>query len=476
MVKIWLKSFYAKAGSWLSRNNDKNKRLLLFWFRAVYVTAFSFFLMWAFSGLFSLNLFNAFDPVGQALSDFELTDYAFSNLREDPKAEERIVLVNIGHISRAEVAQEINIIRKYKPKVIGIDAFYNCEGGLRDSVNCPQLLDTLSNLMLSDAIQQAGNVVLDSKLLQKTATALNPPSDVYFDSAEYSDPMFTRYATSAFANFPSEAEYQEDVKQCRTFFPRISVNGKYENSFAVELVRRYDSTKLKKLFDRGIDEEIINYRGNVELMNVKLKELANKDIETTNFHVMFYAIDINKVMAGDFDSLLFKDKIVLMGYLGNYFGDPSWEDKWFTPLNKKVAGRANPDMFGVVIHANIISMILNQDYVDQIPDWATYLTAIILGILTVALFSIINEKWDMWYDALQVTIQVVQIILISAVMVWAFVLYTYKIDLTLSMAVCALVGPSYDFLKPLVPMTKRFYNYLKKWFTKIKQIVSKQEN
>lgn len=448
-----------------------------FWVRSVAVTFFSFLLMWAFSGLFSLNLFNAFDPVGQALSDFELTDYAFSNLREDPKAEERIVLVNIGHLSRAQVAQEINIIRKYKPKVIGIDAFYNCEGGLRDSINCPQLLDTLSNLLLSDAIQQAGNVVLDSKLLQKMATAKNPPEELYFDSVEYSDPMFARYAANAFANFPSEAEYQEDVKQCRTFFPRIQVNGKYENSFAVELARRYDSSKVKKLFARGVEEEIVNYRGNVELVNVKLKELANKDIETTNFHVMFYAIDIDKVMAEDFDSLLFKDKIVIMGYLGNYFGDPSWEDKWFTPLNKKVAGRANPDMFGMVIHANIVSMILNEDYVGQLPEWATYLIAVILGILTVALFSIINEKLDTWYDALQVAIQIVQIILISALMVWAFALYTYKLDLTLSIAVCAIVGPSYDFLKSLelsvspyiTRITERGLTKLQAWRIKAKK-------
>ena len=32
--------------------------------------------------------------------------------------------------------------------------------GLRDSINCPALLDTLGNLMLSQAIQEAGNVVL----------------------------------------------------------------------------------------------------------------------------------------------------------------------------------------------------------------------------------------------------------------------------------------------------------------------------
>lgn len=421
--------------------------MLKFWIRCVYVTAFVFFMMWVVYIITDLKLFNAFDPVSQALGEFELTDYAFSNLRPDPSVDQRIVIVNIGHVTRREVAAQINIIRQYKPKVIGIDGFFDCEGGLRDSINCPELLDTLGNLLLTDAIKEAGNVVLVTKLLQKTATSNNPDLIDFYDSIEVSDQA--PFAHNAFANFPTDADYQEDVKLCRSFLPRKEVNGRFENSFAVEIARLYDSTKTKALFDRGNDEEIVNYRGNVELTNIKLKNLRNKDLGTTNFKLMFYALDIDQLMNGEFSPDLFKDKIVIMGYLGNYFGDTSWEDKYFTPLNKKVAGRANPDMFGVVVHANIVAMILNGDYVGQLPDWTHYAIAALICILTVALFIVVDEKLPIWYDALSVIIQVIQILLISGLVVYCFTAFTYKLDLSVAMVVCALVGPCYDLLKPL---------------------------
>ncbi|GHM99420.1 hypothetical protein WSM22_09100 [Cytophagales bacterium WSM2-2] len=405
-------------------------------------------MMWVVSKITDFKLFSAFDPVSQALSDFELTDYAFSNLRPQPSVDERIVLVNFGHIGRAEIAQQISIISKYKPRVIGIDSYFNCEGGLRDTINCPQLLDTLSNLLLSDAIKEAGNVVLVSKLLQKSATAKRDSIDVY-DSLEYSDPMFDQYSSHAFANLVTNASYQEDVKQCRSFIPRWKIGDKYENAFAVELARKYDSTKTAKLFARGNEEELVNYRGNVELTDVRLKALQGKDIGTTNFRLMFYAVDMDQVMREDFAPELFKDKIVLVGFLGNQFGDPAWEDKYFTPLNKKVAGRANPDMFGVVVHANIVAMILNEDYVGELAEWSKYAIAIILGMLTVALFIVVDEKLPIWYDALSVLIQVVQILLISGLVVYCFASYTVKLDLGIALAVMALVGPCYDILKPL---------------------------
>lgn len=436
--------------------------MIKFWLRCVYVTAFVFFMMWVVSLISSMNLFSAFDPISQALSDFEMTDYAFSNLRPNPDPEQRIVLVNIGHISRREIAQQINIIRQYNPKVIGIDGFFNCEGGLQDTLNCPQLLDTLGNLMLTDAIKEAGNVVLVTKLLQKTATANNPEAIDFYDSIEYSDA--SPYAHNAFANFPTNADYQEDVKQCRSFIPRYKVNGKYENAFAVELARLYDSTKTQKLFERGNDEEIVNYRGNVELIDLKMKSLQSKDIGTTNFRIMFYALDIQQVMNGDFDPSLFKDKIVIMGYLGNYFGDPAWEDKYFTPLNKKVAGRANPDMFGVVVHANIVSMILNEDYVGELSGWQQITIAILLGIFTVALFIIVDEKLPTWFDGMSVIIQVLQILLISGLVVFCFAKFTFKLELSLALGVSALVGPCYDLMKS-------FENEIQTRLTKRKQKV-----
>src|SRR5690606_13101126 len=137
-----------------------------FWLNCLLATATVFALMWALSKLTKLEMFDAFDPIGQALSDFELTDYAFSRLREDPKVDDRIVLVNIGYLSRAGIAEQIRIITRYKPKVIGIDSFFYCEGGLRDSINCPAAFDESGNMMLSTAIQEAGSVVLVSKVHQ----------------------------------------------------------------------------------------------------------------------------------------------------------------------------------------------------------------------------------------------------------------------------------------------------------------------
>ena len=135
------------------------KRELLF---AFYVTLFAFFTLWGLSGLTNFNLFNAFDPVSHALQEFELTDSVFSKLRPEPEIDSRIVLVNIGP-SRRAIAEEVRIISEHNPKVIGIDSFFNCEGGLYDTLNCPQLLDTLGNLILSNAIMEAGNVVLVSR-------------------------------------------------------------------------------------------------------------------------------------------------------------------------------------------------------------------------------------------------------------------------------------------------------------------------
>ena len=97
-------------------------------------------------------------------------------------------------------------------------------------------------------------------------------------------------------------------------------------------------------------------------MQLRVKSLKNTQTGTTNFATMFYAVDVGQLERGEVLGDVFKNSIVMMGFLGKYMGDPVWEDKFFTPLNKKVAGRANPDMFGLVVHANVVAMILNQDY------------------------------------------------------------------------------------------------------------------
>jgi CHASE2 domain-containing sensor protein len=416
------------------------------WVQSLAITSFVFVTLWGVSNVTDFKLFSAFDPISQALSDFELTDYAFSNLRPDPLVDERIVLVNFGNLSRREVAAQIALIASYKPKVIGIDGFYNCEGGLYDTVSCPQLLDTLGNLLLADAITQAGNVVLVSKLLQTDSAANADAVDLY-DSIEYADPKFRTNAHNAYANLVTNADFQEDVKLCRSFIPRYSVRGKNQYAFGVQMCMQYDSVKTKQFLARNKEEELINYRGNVEFQDIRLRNVKSKSTSSTKYPIMFYAVDADQLLNGEVLPEMFKNNIVIVGFLGAYFGDITWEDKYFTPLNRKVAGRANPDMFGVVVHANIVAMILNGDYVNELTDWQKYVIAFLICFLTVALFVVIDHRLPAWYDALSVIIQLIQIILISGLVVYTYAGYSFKLDLSTSLGVAALVGPCYDIFK-----------------------------
>jgi CHASE2 domain-containing sensor protein len=431
------------------------------------VTIFVFGMLWAVSLVSDLKLFSAFDTIGQALKDTELTDYAFNKLRPDPTVDERIVLVNFGTLKRREVAQLLQNISQFKPRVIGMDALYNCEGGLRDSINCPQLLDTLGNLMLSSAIQDAGNVVLGSKLMQTDSLGRIDTNDM--DSIEMSDPVFTNYVQTGFVNIPTDATYQEDVKISRTILPSRIVNGKKELAFSVRMAMMYDSVKTKKFLARGKDEEIINFRGNIEVRQLRINSLKNEETATTNFGTMFFVVDAEDVLTGNVSPELFKDKIVVMGYLGDYLGDDAWEDKFFTPLNKKLGGRANPDMFGPVVHSNVVAMILNEDYVDVLADWQKYAIAILVCFLTVALFMTIDEKLPIWYDALSVIIQLVQIAILMFIIIYVFADYSIKLELDLTIGIIALVGPCYDIFKSV-------QNEINKQLTKRRQRVLKQES
>jgi CHASE2 domain-containing sensor protein len=409
-----------------------------FWLDCVIATAFVFLAMWGILGLTQLRIFNAFDTIGTALGDVELTDYVFSALRETPNVEEDIVIVNIGRLDRRHIAEELQILNKYKPRVIGIDGFFDCKG-FYDTVNCPQLIDTLGNLMLANAIQEAGNVVLVSKVLQRDTT-LDART---FDSLRRSDDMYLSSALGdGYASLETEAAYQDDAKTCRTFNPKIKIKDKIHYAFSVELARAFDSVKTKEFLDRNVYSEVINYRGNVF------------DIYgTTNYPQMFYTLDIDQVRNEEFVSEMIKDKIVIMGFLGEKLGDPSWADKFYTPLNKKLAGKANPDMFGVVVHANIVSMILNEDYVDKMANWQEAIMAIILCLLNVALFSLINANMPLWYDGITKLLQLIQLVLYSSLMVLIFDWFQFKLSITLTLAAVALVGDIYEVYMSVIKNT-----------------------
>ena len=177
---------------------------------------------------------------------------------------------------------------------------------------------------------------------------------------------------------------------------------------------------------------------------------------------MFYTLDVDDVMTENFVPEMIKDKIVIFGFLVERLGDPSWSDKFYTPLNKKLAGKANPDMFGVVVHANIVSMILNEDVVTQMEEWQEIAMAIILCLLNVALFSIINTRLPAWYDGITKLLQLIQLLLYTVLMVLIFHWYSFKLNVTLTLAAVSLVGDVYEIY---MSVFKNIYYKIKGWFT-----------
>jgi CHASE2 domain-containing sensor protein len=435
------------------------KKLLI---QGISVTAFVFVMMWAVDKVTDFKIFTAFDTISQSLKETELTDYAFNSLRETPTVDERIVLVNFSNLSRGEIAQQIQTISAQKPRVIALDALFNCEGGLYDTLNCPQLLDSLGNMMLRFAIQESGRVVLGEKLMQTDSLGKFDSNEA--DSIEKPDPNFAEFVHLGFVNLPTDATYQEDVKVVRSIYPQRQVNGKRELAFSVRIAMMYDSVLTEKFLSRNKEEEIINFRGNIEVRQLKVTSLKDDETATTNFGTMFSVIDADGLATGQFSDDFFKDKIVIVGYLGDYIGHAAWEDKFFTPMNKKFGGRANPDMFGPVVHANAVAMILNQDYVDELEEWQQFAIAIIVCFLTIILFIIIDEKLPIWYDALSVIIQLVQLAIIMAIVVYVFAESSLKLDLSLTFVATALVGPCYDIFKSV-------QNQMELWLTKRKNKV-----
>jgi CHASE2 domain-containing sensor protein len=418
-----------------------------FWVHCVLATGFIFGFMWVASWLFVI--FDFLNPIGDALSGYEVTDQVFSNdqWRDVPPAEENIVIINMGAVSptsRRLTAEQLNIINYFKPKVIGLDAVFR-----------NQKADTLGDLMLAAALANTPNLVMYSKLLE-------PDDDKVWHDIEYSHPMFTQDHITASANFVIEnaGGEQTQFKTSRSFFPREKYlnkeTGKIDTilAFGVEVARLYNPELAEKFLARNVDEELTNYTGNTI------------DFGRTRLGTRFYALDWYQVLdTMQYTPDLLKDKIVLLGFLGNNFDDVrTVEDKYFTPLNVQYTGRAFPDMFGVVIHANIISMILNEQYLDQMSESTAVWLAILVCFLNVVAMSIIYYKMDKWYDGITKLMQLVEALLFTFIIILVFYFFNFKLNLTLTIVAVLFAGDSLEVYYGVI--VNGWEKIEEKWLTK----------
>ncbi|MDH5365420.1 MAG: CHASE2 domain-containing protein [Cyclobacteriaceae bacterium] len=405
------------------------------WLESIYATIFILLFMALLQeGTKHVNL-EGFDAIGQALADLEITDYTFSELRDTVPPDTNIVIVNFGPLGRDGIAEQIRIIDKYNPKVIGVDSFFKGYGS-----------DTLSTYSLASAITNANaEVVLVTRVEQSDSLKEKVEGDdEIYDLWYKSDSMFIQNVHFGMANLDTQAEFQEDIKICRAFPAQRSsiTDGESYIAFGAKMAVLYDSTKLENYMKRTNEYEVINFRGDIFLSPFFYNEAYGTFVERRmeDKYMRYEALDWDQVLSEDFAPEMVEGKIVLFGYLGNQLGATQWEDKFFTPLNSKIAGRANPDMYGPVIHANIISMVLNNDYINGFNSYIEALIGIGLLYINVFFFSIIYIRMGAWYDGITKLIQIVEIIALTIFVILIFSTYNFKLELAIAFFGIALVG------------------------------------
>lgn len=418
-----------------------------------FITVFVFTVLWGLKGISDLNIFNALDPISQSLEDTELTDYAFSTLRvEDPLIDTNVIVVNVGYLSREMIGRQIEILSALNPKVIALDILFSCEGGLRDSINCPEAFNVKGNKVFGDAVRNTKGMVMAHKLWQTRALQIS--NTAVYDSLEHSDEELRGNAYEGFVNLVTNAEHQEDLKICRELIPAKVINGERQLAFSVMAAMIYDSVKTQKFLKRNNETEIINYRGNIVDWH-----------GASTYPGRYIVLDWDQALdTSTFATGMIKDKIILMGFLGADLRDTSWDDKFFTPLNKKFGGRARPDMYGPVVHANIISMIMNEDYVEELDEWHKYLFAVIICFINVALFWVIFKRMPILFDTLSLSLQLVQLVAFVLLIPYTFYWYQLKLDITIGLATLALAGPCFEIYTSIIVLG--IEDIRKRWLTK----------
>ncbi|MGB3465907.1 MAG: CHASE2 domain-containing protein [Cyclobacteriaceae bacterium] len=367
-----------------------------------------------FSSITYFRIFDIFDPIGDMFEDFEFTDLVMSQMREAPPADENILLVNIGELDRIGIAQQLQIISRYNPAIIGVDV-------LLDSPK-----DPYQDSVFAATLDTVPNVVLATKMLY------NPHTDS-FDSLLKPIPAFLPQTELAHVNLITGAGNQDEMKVCRSFTPSEQIEDSLLMALSVRMAQVIDPVRVDKFLQRSRSEELINFRGNVF------------DYGATEYGTRYFALDVQDVLFENFVPEIVEGKIVIFCFLGEYFGDRNTrEDIFFTPLNKKYVGKTEPDMFGGVIHANIVSMILNEDYLEQMGEKTAKFWALLLGFINVFFFTIIYKSLPNWYDGITKILQLLQVLILITIMVYVLHYYNYKIDFSYAIIIILLAGDSIE--------------------------------
>lgn len=204
--------------------------------RAAMVTLLAFLLSFLIIEPMSLSTLSIFSAPEK--NDFSVTDlYAqVADRRPVRTLDPDIVLVDIGHADRNEIASILQRVNFWNPRVVGIDVMFASPGD--------------SDSLLLKALGETGCLVIPLELANAGKDAFKVKCAPFF----YNDKAIK--ATYAASNLPSEFE-GATIREFVTTFP-LSAGGEVE-SFPMALAGAYNPECIKALRSRKNHLEPIDY-------------------------------------------------------------------------------------------------------------------------------------------------------------------------------------------------------------------------
>ena len=359
-------------------------------------------------GMIPIN-FYVLNPMKTALKDFDFNDMRYAKLVNDDKIklDTNIVIVNIGRGDREEIAGIIKTVSMYQPRVIGLDALFVGERDSTKDAILRGVFNTTQNLVAASYVE---------------------PADTFFIRKDYFDDVTP---DKGYVNFVTE-----NIGTRRFYSPFEMIENKKVPAFTSAIVEKFDSAAYHKLASRHKQVETINYsRRDNKYFIVQPEELTNDGI----------------------DSFRLRNKIILLGYVNKDQADI--EDKLFTPMNEKFAGKSLPDMNGIVVHANIISMVLEGNYINKTPKWVAWLVAIVVGWIHMSLFIRYYLENHIWFHLVAKLAQVFSVIFFAYLGIFIFDKFDLKLEMKYTLYVIALAVDVIYFYEALVTWLHRKFNY-----------------
>ncbi len=326
-------------------------------------------------------------PIKQEFGDFDVYDLVFSGKHhENLPRDTNIILVQVGD-SRDQIAHQLYILRNLEPKLIALDVTFDH----------PNPDDPDSDSLLVQEIRKTPNLVLASKLtLDSTHDDLVSQSSFFVNDSLRSK--------EGFINFLGE-----EVSVIRMYSPSTKIDGWELECFSCRIAEKVYPDKWRMLKKREKRIEVIDYTKN---------------------HNSFLSFSYDDLKGYDLAQLKdkFRDKIVLIGFFTRS-GPLVMEDIHFTPMNEKISGKSYPDSYGLLIHANILSMIHRGEYPYLLSQFWTYCLAGILSFLLLLFVFGYYVKNPHPAHLRFVLIQFAAILLLSWLFLVLFDQYRFKIPL-----------------------------------------------